>query len=384
MGTTVLAVILLGLIPGMGRAEAPRFASGFVIYKKVPSDQPVHYGGTLFLGSKAGPVWLEYDVGQAKPFYLAHDLFVTEIKFGALFEADFTTDKHVDFYKGVQAQLAAAAQQSPALANAANAAVKAIQAEVDHYEKGSVRIKGSWVDREKHLAKANAEEQARMAAVAASKAKDEAAQEEMRGKIEKRKAAERVLQRNLSRSYVSVPAQNLIQNFESMVKSATADAGKFRALPGYVQPDLAQMIALPQNGVVTPMLQVLGAADSDSAGAVLYTYNADMTQLIGADIALHIESSAPGQALTTRSKAEVDGVRKVLDPFDARIFDCIPDVLAASRIMAALKDAPASDRGTPFNRNDMTGYRVVIEVFDPQDLENRHILLVLITIRPAA
>ncbi len=381
--TAVLVVLLLSLLPVRGRAEGARLARGFVIYKKVPSDLPAHYSGTLFLGSTPGPVWLEYDVGQAKPFYLARDLFVNEIKFGALFEADFTTDKHVEYCRSVQAQLAAAAKQSPQLAGAANAATKAIQAEMDRYEKGSVRVKGKWIEREKHLATQDAEQKARMATMTATKAADEAAQVELRAKMEKRKAAERILQKNLSRPYVSVPAQNLIQNFEAMVKSATAAAGRWQVLPVSVRPDPGQMVALPQNGIVTPMLQVLGGAESDSVGAVLYTFNADMSKLVGADVALHMESSAPGQSLTSRNKAEVASVKKVLDQFDSRIFDCVPDVIAASRIMAALKDTPPTDRGTPFNRTDMAGYRVLIEVFRPQELENRYVHLVLITIRPA-
>ena len=134
--TLFLSVFLLGSAllfqPATAHAAAPRFARGFVIYKSAISDQPPHYNGTLYLSADTtGPIWREYDVGQAKPFFIAHNMFVSDIKFGALFEADFTTQQHVDFCKGIQAQLAAAGKASPLLVSAANAASKAIQGEIE-------------------------------------------------------------------------------------------------------------------------------------------------------------------------------------------------------------------------------------------------------------
>jgi hypothetical protein len=333
--TTLLALYLIVLLPAALRAEAPRFAHGFVIYKKVPSDQPQHYGGTLYLGSTPGPVWLEYDVGQAKPFYLAQDLFVSEIKFGALFEADFTTPQHVAYCQGIQTQLTAAAKQSPLLASAAQAAIRAIQTEVDHYQNGSVRLKGKWIARAEFEAVRIAAEKARMDQIAASKAEDE----RLRKNKAETAAAMQVLQDNLTRPYTSTAAHYLVQqaNFDAIITDTLAAVKARGTLPLVIPSSEPGFILLPQYRDAIPLLWQPGGGSTATAtsGAMICTYD-DRDHLILADIVLYLISDPTSHALL--NGPEVQSMQKLLRRFDPQIFDNLPDVLAATRIKALLKD----------------------------------------------
>jgi multidrug efflux pump subunit AcrA (membrane-fusion protein) len=337
----LLALFLVCLLPGISHAEAPRFAHGFVIYKKVPSDQPVHYGGTLFISCNPGPTWLEYDIGQPKPFFLARDLFVTEIKFGALFEADFTTDKHVEFCKGIQSQLNTAAKQSPGMATAAKAVVAAIQAEVDRFEKGYVRIKGAWVDRTEYDAKIAAAEKDRMAAIAAQKAEDEA----IRSNMEKAAVANKIRQDNLTHEYAGTAARYLATqaNFETFVVEAMNVAKTGGALPIPIGTDFPGLIELPQYKDASPMLWQIGQGGSETAGAMICAFN-DRAQLTAADIVFFVISDPAKHTLI--NDQEIQGLKKLLSKFDWQVLDGLPDVLAATRIKAVLKDKVESTKLT--------------------------------------
>ena len=163
----ILSSILVCLLVTNVQAEAPRFARGLLIYKSVQSDTPVYYDGVLFISSSAVAIWKEYDVGQPKPFRITNNLVVAEINFGALFEADFTTDKHLEFCKNIQSQLNAAAKQSPKLANVTKAANNAIQTQINQYEQFKVRFRGEWVKRSAYFEILQGEENARLAQIKA-------------------------------------------------------------------------------------------------------------------------------------------------------------------------------------------------------------------------
>jgi hypothetical protein len=160
---------VLSLLIVTGAHAQQRFARGLVIYKSVPRDTPNYFNGMLFLSSSAGAIWKEYDIGQPKPFRITTDLFVTEIQFGEMFEADFTSEKHLDFCKNIQSQLSVAAKQSPKISKIVKAANDAIEADVDKYNKGWVRLRGNWIDRNVYLSTIDA----------AAKQKDAAAKQEM-------------------------------------------------------------------------------------------------------------------------------------------------------------------------------------------------------------
>lgn len=174
----ILSSILVCLLFTNVQAEAPRFARGLLIYKSVQSDTPVYYDGVLFISSSAVAIWKEYDVGQPKPFRITNNLVVTEINFGALFEADFTTDKHLEFCKNIQSQLNAAAKQSPKLANVTKAANNAIQTQINQYEQFKVRFKGEWIKRSAYFEILQGEENARLAQIKAREEQERANQAE--------------------------------------------------------------------------------------------------------------------------------------------------------------------------------------------------------------
>ncbi|WP_395752554.1 hypothetical protein [Prosthecobacter sp.] len=328
----LLALFLVCLLPGTSQAAGQKFARGFVIFKKVPSDQPVHYGGMLFISSKPGPVWYEYDIGQDKPFFLAVDLFVSEINFGSMFEADFTTPKHLEFCKNVIAQLNAAAKQSPAMVSAVKAAVAAIQVEVDRYEKGFIRLNGAWVDRDKYEANLASMQKARMAQDAAQKA----AEEEMRASMAKNAAASKVRQDNLTREYVSASSQYLVgkDSFEQFAAEAMAVAKAGGTLPPVLGTDYPGLIELPQYRDAAPMLlQLGGGGGSVTEAAMICAFN-DRSQLLAADIVIFLISDAAKS--TPVNAPEISALKRFLGKFDPQIMTVLPDVLAADRIRIAL------------------------------------------------
>ncbi|WP_395740613.1 hypothetical protein [Prosthecobacter sp.] len=386
---SLLALFLICLLPGASHAApaSSRFAHGFVIYKKVPSDQPVHYGGMLFISSTPGPTYLEYDVGQEKPIFLARDLFVSEINFGALFEADFTTDKHVEFCKGIQAQLNAAARQSPGMAASAKAAVNAIQAEVDRYEKGYVRIRGAWVDRAAHDANAKAMEQARMAKAAADKAEED----KIRASMAQLAAANKVRQDNLAFNYASTAARYLAtqENFDAFVGDAVNVAKTGGTLPVPITPDLPGLIELPQYRDATPMLWQIGQSSSETSGAMICAFN-DRSQLTAVDIVFYVISDPARHTLL--NEQEIEGLKKLLGKFDWQLLDGLPDVLAATRIKAVLKDKVESTKLT-VTRLTLPKYTVDYNVDFPVEYiptgqaqdpsQPRQQQFVLLQIRPA-
>lgn len=174
----ILSIILVCLLVTAVQAEAPRFARGLLIYKSVPSDTPVYYNGVLFISSSAVAIWKEYDVGQSKPFRITNNLVVAEINFGALFEADFTTDKHLEFCKNIQSQLNAAAKQSPKLAIVTKAANNAVQTQINQYEQLKVRFRGEWIKRSAYFEILQGEENARLAQIKAREEQERANQAE--------------------------------------------------------------------------------------------------------------------------------------------------------------------------------------------------------------
>jgi hypothetical protein len=375
---SLLAIYLVGLLGSGASAETPRFARGFVIYKKVPSDQPVHYGGTLFLSSNPGPVWQEYDVGQPKPFFLAKDLFVNEIKFGALFEADFTTDKHVEYCKAIQAQLSAAAKQSPQLASAANASVKAIQAEVDHYEKDMVRLQGSWITREKYATILAAAEKAKLDKIAARKAEDA----EISASRAKMAAKAELLQDHLTHNYNSYSAHYLVaqSNFSRFVTAAVTAARSGAVLPVEIPRDSPDLIALPEFRDSTPLLLIGDKGDPPLESALLCSFN-DRSQMVAVDLAFFFIFKNADQTLV--NWAELERMKKTLDKFNWQIFDSLPDVLAATRIKATLRDKVAGT-GLASTRMTLPQYSIEYSVDEPTPYgKTEQQQFVLIQIRPA-
>jgi hypothetical protein len=389
--TVLLGALSLGLLPISTRAEAPRFARGFVIYKKALSDLPTAYNGTLYLSTDtSGPIWLQYEIGQPKPFFLARESLVTDIRFGALFEADFTTQQHADHCKGIQAQLTAAAKQSPLLASAANAAVKAIQAEVDHYEKGQVRLSGAWTDRSKYeeilaeKAKARkAEEERRMKVAAEVKAEEEAARRMREAMAED----DKLRLANLNRTYASAAVQNLIASLEDTIKASSTILGNNAALPARppARATLDTYIPLPffrEAPRVDTRLQILGPADTETVPAILTTYDLEATRLLIVQAAFYLESTGPGQPFLPRSKSEYAAVRQALDAYHPSICESVPDLIAADRIMGTLRDVVPNDRSTPFNRLAVAGYSVRYDVYAPEPREDRYLRLMIITLFP--
>ncbi len=394
--TLHLAVLLLGslliLRPASARAESPRFAHGFVIYKTAPSDQPAHYQGTLYLsGDTSAPIWLQFDIGEPKPFFIARDLFVSEIKFGALFEADFTSQQHVDFCKGIQAQLAAAAKKSPLIASAATAATKAIQGEIDQYDKGRVRLNGTWTDRAKYdemlaekekVRKADMDRSAKAAAaLALQKETDRRAREAMAEDDKMRLA-------NLNRTYASIPAQNLITTLGATVKTSGTLFDKKITLPARppARKTLDTYIALPflsEEQRIDTRLQILGDADTETAPALLTTHNVDATHTFMAQAAVYFESPGPGKPFIPRSQKEYAAFRQAVDQFRPSICDSIPDLIASNTILHHLKDAVPSDLSTPYLRENIAGYIVRYDVYNTDLVEDRNLRLIIITLFPA-
>ena len=387
----LLGVLSLGLLPISSQAEAPRFARGFVIYKKALSDPLAAYNGTLYLSADtSGPIWLQYDIGQTKPFFLARECLVTDIRFGALFEADFTTQQHVDHCKGIQAQLAAAAKQSPLLASAANAAVKAIQVEVDRFGKGFVRLSGAWTDRSKYdeilaekVKALKAEEDRRMKVAAEVKAEEEAA----RRKREAMAEEDKLRLANLNRTYASVPVQNLIASLNSTIKNSTTILNNNTALPARppARATLDTYISLPffrEAPLIDTRIQILGPADTETAPAILTTYDLEAKRLFLVQAAFYLESTGPGQPFLPRSKSEYAAIRQALGAYEPTICDSIPDVIAADKIMGSLLDVVPNDRSTPFTRLAVSGYSVRYEVFAPDPREDRYLRLMIITLYP--
>ena len=379
-----LALLLLGslsLPPAAARAEAPRFAHGFVIYKKALSDQPVHYHGTLYLSADTtGPIWLQYDVGQAKPFYVAREMFVSDIKFGTLFEADFTTQKHVDYCQGIQAQLAAAAKQSPLIASAATAASRAIQAEIDQFAKGLVRYQGRWIPQAQYTDITTAAEKAKMAAAAARKAEDET----IRANMEQTRAAEVAREANLSHGYPSLSARYCTRDFSHIVERASATAKTRQTLPITLPSDAADLIELPRYRDVTPMLRILGDPASDTASAAVLTFTEERTLLREADIALCLARDPGSDLLTPRTTDELAAPRRLLDQFDPKIYPSIPDVLAATQIKNSLAGGPPKENDTEYIRIDIPGYDITYRVWEPQADQGRTLQVLHIILRPAS
>lgn len=201
---------------GMSQGEGSgRFARGFLIYKSVPSDIPAYYNGTLYISESAVAIWKEYDIGQSRPFRITNNLVVQEIYFGALFEADFTSDAHLAFCKDVQAQLDAAAKQSPKLVKAAKAARDAIQAQIDKFEAFEVRFRGAWMKRSDYHAILNAEEAGRKAQELARVAKlkkdqeeFEAYQKDLAEQMAAQRAAEQAEQAKKAAEMAAIEEQN--------------------------------------------------------------------------------------------------------------------------------------------------------------------------------
>lgn len=380
--TLSLAVLLLGsliLRPATTHAEAPRFAHGFVIYKKALSDQPAYYHGTLYLSADTtGPIWLQYDVGQAKPFFVAREMFVQDIKFGTLFEADFTSQKHVDYCRGIQAQLAAAAKASPLIATAATAASRAIQAEIDQFGKGLVRYQGRWIPQARYTDITTTAEKARMAAAAARKAEDET----IRANMEQTRAADLAREVNLSHAYPSLSAKYGIRDFSNIVDRASATAKHRLTLPITLPSAGADLIELPQYRDVTPMLRILGDPASDTASAAILTFNQERTQLREADITLCFARDPGSAVLSPRTLEEQAPPRRLLEQFDPNIYPSIPDVLAATQIKNSLAGGPPKENYTEFIRIDIPGYDLTYRVWEPQADQGRTLQVLHIILRP--
>ncbi|MBB5031493.1 hypothetical protein [Prosthecobacter vanneervenii] len=403
----LLALLLLLHLGASPARAASRFARGFVIYKTALSDQPAHYQGTLYLSEDtSGPIWLQYDIGQTKPFYLARQMYVTDIKFGLLFEADFTTPQHVQRCREIQAQLAAAARQSPLLTSAVTAATKAIQTEIDHYEKDKlVRLNGVWTDRRQYDALTEAQQKARQQEEA-RRIQEEA---DRRAQEEKDRAAfaamaqdDTIRQAHYTRAYTSIPVQNLLATLAPLLKTSAAILADQASLPvpSPSAADLADSITLPtlpeaptidsRLRIIAPppatgtppSSETLADTSTDTAPALLTLHDQSHTHTLIAQACLYLESTGPDQPLLPSSQAEYTALRHILDTYHPDICAALPDVIAATTILHTLKDAVANDKSTPYTRRDIPGYTVLYDVFSPDPHPTRHLRLIIITLTP--
>lgn len=407
----LLLILLLGSTPATLSAAAPRFARGFVIYKTALSDQPAHYQGTLYLSEDtSGPIWLQYDIGQTRPFFLARQMYVTDIKFGLLFEADFTTPEHAAHCRAIQAQLAAAARQSPLIASAVTSATKAIQTEIDHFEKDHlVRISGTWTDRRQYDALTEAQQKARQQEDARrmqAEADRKAQQEKNRLDLEGMAQEDKIRQANYIRPYTSVPAQNLLATLAPLVKTAFTILAGQTALPGPAPSPAALATSIPLPTLpdalsIDPRLRILSptttaadisaaatsesaaATSTDTAPALLTLYDLAHTSTLIVQACIYLESPGPDQPLLPRSQAEYTALRQQLDTWHPDICAALPDVIAATTILHTLKDATPNDKSTPYTRRDIPGYTVLYDIFTPDPHPTRHLRLLLITLTPS-
>lgn len=408
-GTHLLLIPLLLLISSLPvtLSAAPRFARGFLIYKTALSDQPAHYHGTLYLSEDpSGPIWLQYDIGQTRPFYLARQMYVTDIKFGLLFEADFTTPEHAAHCRAIQAQLAAAARQSPLLASAATAASKAIQTEIDHFEKDHlVRLSGTWTDRSQYDALTTAQQKARQQENTRriqAEADRKAQEEKDRLAFDAMAQDDKIRQANYTRPYASIPVQNLLATLTDTLKTAATLHADQASLPAPLPSpaDLASAITLPilpDTPGLDPRLRILSPStapagtstetlaqtSTDTAPAILTLHDQPPTRTLLAQASLYLESSGPDAPFLPRSQAEYTALRQQLDTYHPDICAALPDVIAATTILHTLRDATPNDKSTPYTRRDIPGYTVLYDIFTPDPHPTRHLRLLIITLLPA-
>ena len=404
----ILGLLLLGSLTATPSAAASRFARGFLIYKTALSDQPAHYQGTLYLSEDTtGPIWLQYDIGQTKPFFLARQMYVTDIKFGLLFEADFTTPEHAQRCRDIQAQLAAAARQSPLITSAITAATKAIQAEIDHFEKDHlVRLGGTWTDRRQYDALTDAQQKARQQEDTRrmqTTADRQAQEEKDRRDFDAMAQDDKIRQANYTRPYASIPAQNLLATLAPLLKTAATILADHAPLP--ISPPTAAALAsaiplptLPDATGIDPRLRILSpstaaadiatsiesaaATSTDTAPALLTLHDSAHTSTLIAQACLYLESSGPDQPFLPRSQTEYTAIQQQLDTYHPDICAALPDVIAATTILHTLKDATPNDKSTPYTRRDIPGYTVLYDVFPPDPHPTRHLRLLIIPLTP--
>lgn len=358
--TSRVLCLFLGILACLTHApaETPRFATGFLIYKSVPSDGPVYYNGLLYLSSSPLGILKEYDIGQAKPVRIENVLVVSEIKFGALFSADFTTDKHVDYCKGIMAQLAAATAQSPRIAKVAKAASDAIAAEIARYTAGEVRHGGRWISRAAYQAIADEADRQKNSAMAQERAREEEKREADRAKLaaearlkaqrEAESAKDRALKENLNFPYPSLGARLLCKSMDVFARDAVnqAVAGHFFSIPG-ITPD-PDAIPMPRRPYVRLELRT-DRQGSPSKMSMLCAFDKE-SRLVAVGIAFWLVTDSTRQTLL--NKSEVQEVRSMLSKFDPYLFDLVPDLLATSRIGRSLRKLPlnADEFRIPFSR----------------------------------
>lgn len=344
-------------------APAQRFATGFLIYKNVRGDVPEYYNGLLYI-SAAPPValWTEYDIGQPKPFRIETALVVREIKFGTLFSADFTTEKHVDYCRGIQAQLAEAAAQSPKLKNAVQALSKSIQTEIDHYDKLQVRYQGQWISRssyhetiyaqeKKHLdwlAAQEAEKAAGEARVAAHNERVRREEAAARAAKEAQETDERMRRENLAAAYPSAAARYLTRSFDDFRQEAIALARAGRVLTGTL-PSHATATAypLPRDATISTELRT-NLQGSENEVAVLCAFDAQ-ARLVCLNLGFYIIADSTKEKLLNVPELEL--VRGLLTQVNAKMYDALPELLAVAKIYRVTRPLPRDTMLTPFTLN---------------------------------
>jgi hypothetical protein len=295
------------------------YANGIVIYKQ-PLDTDATAHALLYRHYFSNGPYLIFDTGAPQKTWLESGVILATLEFGYIFTSDLNHAAARNSLDVTRKDLAKWAARSSNAAPVIKGVTDYIDSIAAKYDAGEVRISGEWK----------------------SKAVLEAKEKMMAKAKEEEDAKRQVLVDNMRGRYPSIAAASLLSFFEA---EGSVFAKSAAGSEGFADLDVA--LSSRSVPIISPLQgSEAGVYSSDEAHGPTVIWMARNGKIICLLVGFCLD---PKKLLSREKQEELELTRNFLGRIDRRIYDRLPDELAAYSVRAVLRRKHVLEQGVPLD-----------------------------------